>query len=362
MRDVFISSGSDLAQLNGASDVRAVFRSGIVYVPNNFTLRNCKNVFLDGTTAPKGRVCLTGWPLQVIDSNGFEAKKVCFHVNRPTSMPAELYEKWWSSPRFLSTRENASSDVRLTFCETRGNTDEIAFYGDYVPVQGRSQRWGKNVVIEDCLIGPSVINRTPSRKNHNFGLMPDGVDDVQIRRCLFVGHNRRSVQQRGARCLIEHCHFFSYGTMAVGFHAGTSAEVYDCVFQPTAMTPSARPFPIKAVEGTIPAFAEACKNEWPSESLIHCKIDQCKEIGSPKHLNPRDNWNLWGWNDLSPTGVPYEDTMRHWGGLPSLRTQNSIDLQQIGVQDQMTKGILTSLSVGQYAWLNDVPVPKPSDY
>ncbi len=362
MPDVTIKTGDDLKLLNGTSDVRAVFKTGVITVPDKFALKDCKNLTLDGSTAPKGRVCLTGWPLQILDCTGFTAQHVTFQIFRPRNLTPDKYETWWSSPRFIATKPDSVRDVRLIRCEPRGNTDEIAFWADYVPANGAARVVGRGVTVEDSVFGGSITGLTPGRERHNFGLMLDGVSDVQIRRCLFARNNRRSIQQRGTNCLIEHCYFISYGTMAVGLHVGTSADIRHCTFQPTGMTPGNRPAPIKAVEGTLTAFGAAARREFGT-SLIRVRIENCTEQVAGRHKLPKTDWNLWGWNDIDPTtNAPFEDTVQHWGGLPKWYTASPLDLGKVGAQDTLTKALITAVKAGEVPWLGDTPAIPTTDY
>jgi len=346
MKLVTITKASDLAALNGAVDTDVIFATGIVDLPSLTVLKGLRNVAFYGNRSPKGRVAITGFPLQFIDCENVSIDRVAFHMER-SKLPAAQVESWWSSPRFLASIPYGLKNISLTNCDFRYSTDEIAFfhtdvwpYGKLPVIQG--------LKIEGCLFGPSLRGLVPARLNHNFGLMVDGAEDVQIRQCVFAGNNRRNPQVRGKNILVEDCLMLGYGTMAIGIHAGSSVDVQRCTFWPTAQTTQNRPSPVKAVEGTVNAFGS---------DMIQLCIQKSREIGSAKHQDPKTDLNLWG---NSGETMP----VQLWDGLPALRNPVAIDMltTQVGVLDTLSKQIYKEIGQGSVPWRDKSTPIARADY
>lgn len=346
MKTVTITKASDLAALNGAVDTAVTFAIGIVDLPALTVLKGLRNVSFQGKQSPKKRVAITGFPLQFIDCENISIDSVAFHMER-SKLPAAQVESWWSSPRFLASVPYGLKNISLTNCDFRYSTDEIAFFHTDVWSYGKLPVI-KGLKIEDCLFGPSLRGMIPARLNHNFSLMVDGAEDVQIRRCVFTGSNRRNPQVRGKNILIEDCLMVGYGTMAIGVHAGSSVDIQRCTFVPTAQTTQNRPPAVKAVEGTVSAFGA---------DMIQICIQGSKEIGSTKHVSPKTDLNLWGSGDE-------ELPVQLWKGLPALRSPVAVAMltRQVGVLDTLSKQIYKEIGQGSVPWRdNSTPVVK-ADY
>lgn len=346
MKTITITKPSDIAALNGATDTKVVFSIGIVPLAALTVLKNLRNVVFEGSASPKGRVAFTGWPLQFIDCQDVTINKVAFHMERSTLPPANV-ESWWSSPRFLASVPYGLKNITLTNCDFRYSTDEIAFFHTDVWPYGK-QPVIKGLKIGQCLFGPSLRGLVPARLNHNFGLMVDGAEEVQIRQCVFTGNNRRNPQVRGKNVLIEDCLMLGYGTMAIGIHAGSSVDVQHCTFWPTAQTTQNRPSPVKAVEGTVNAFGS---------DLIQIAIQKSKEIGTTKHQDPKTDLNLWG---NSGETMP----VQLWDGLPAFRNPVAIDMltTQVGVLDTLSKQIYKEIGQGSVPWRDKSTPIVRADY
>ena len=213
-------------------------------------------------------VIFTGGRLTLLDCNDIRIERVGFRMKRLTKIPKGLhqtYEKSWKGLAVLATYgvgSCKSQRIALINCSFSGHTDEI----EIAPLD--REWWFANqpgvpavqdVLFDQCVFGPSFINTGATitdpakraaflaeRQYHNFGMSASCVSGFIMRRCLFVGNNRRSPQIAG-HARIEQCIIDNWGTMGIGVHAGSNVSVNACKFLRGLKTKSAA---IAVVAGT----------------------------------------------------------------------------------------------------------------
>ena len=226
MKTIVVRNIIDFLSITSNSIVH--FESGFLQLPEPtpfgaVVFRNLENVIFKGGMSPKKRVCLSGYPIQFIDCKNLTFEKIAFRLTRPPGKDPARYEKWWSSPRFLSTTANATTDITFIQCSFSGNTDEIAIR----PADGvdLTTLAASRIAFDRCVFGRSLMNHDPVRgQNHNFGLAATRVDRLVVFKSIFGGHHRRLIQLQGKGCKVGRCLFVDGGTMFVGLHAGSEAR------------------------------------------------------------------------------------------------------------------------------------------
>lgn len=292
-----------------------------------------KNVVFRGAGSPRGRVCLTGSPIQFVNCSRLVFERIAFRLTRSTSLPPERYEKWWSSPRLLSTSQNATSDISFSRCSFSGNTDEIAVRladGDLATILAAT-----NIRFDRCVFGRSITSLSPGRGNHNFGLAASRVDGLSVFKCIFSGHNRRLIQLQGKTALISRCLFVDAGTMFIGLHTGSQARVVNNLFVRGTHTPARIGF-VAPVGGT--------------------SLSEYKTLGTSIDLSI-DNLTQW-----QPDDQPLQFNVSKIQ-VPVLSPARTTEIESggIGVGDTIDKNLGRMINSRTTSWVADEPIVV-SDY
>lgn len=310
-------------------------------------------------------VIFTGGRLTLLDCNDIRIERVGFRMQRLTKIPKGLnqtYERSWKGLAILATYGHGfCKSLRITFvnCSFSGHTDEI----EIAPLD---REWWfanqpgesavKDALFDQCVFGPSFINTGATitdpvkraaflveREFHNFGMSASCVSGLVMRRCLFVGNNRRSPQIAGQarleQCIVDNC-----GTMGVGIHAGSNVSINACKFIRGPRT--SRP-PVSMAAGTM----ESQFGKLGQATVAISK--NCTEYSSAFGASGK-GWDLWQtanqdqWRKgtISGTVLPLE---------PMKDT-----LANIGCGDKLDVAIRNSLnSLKHVPWMSDYSAAWP---
>ena len=324
-----------------------VFETGVLKLTSDVYIRNAREIYVLGNTAPGGKVLFRGHGRFIIqDSQHVLVKNVAIRLERYPGATSYKYERAHNSPKVLSSVP-ASRCMNIAFhgCSFAGNTDEIdcgplnhagwfATWKDLPAVDG--------LTFRDCMVGPSFRGYYSGRDRHNFGIATTAVSNCSYVRCVFAGHNRRAFQHQGPGLRADSIITAGYGTMAIGLHAGTTADIRRFRAIPFSTTPADRPSPIRVVTGTKDY------TQWDQEIGLY--LEDVSEICQvPKHQNPGQGWDLVGEYDEGIT-VQLIDAMGDIAGVP-VEPMTLLDIA--GVRDAIDDRVSDKISDSTMPWIYD---------
>lgn len=328
--------------------------------PTGLILRAARDVVMAGETAPLGRLLMTGGRLTLSSCEAVTISKVGFRSQRPTvPLPAGLFDTYERSWKPLAihgeTPGTPSRNIKLQECSLSGHTDEI----EAGPMDHATwfSRWmGAPAVVgltfDRCLFGPSFINTGATISNaqkraaflaerqfHNMSISAVCCEDVAFTGCVFVGANRRSPQLGAKRVGLAHCVVDDWGSMCVGLHAGSEAEINACHF---IRGPHTHP-----KERAVSFVEETWKSPFAVLGPVQLAItSNCTEYRSDFGVLRR-GWDIW--QELPSANWSKKAS----GGVLPLRPINDI-LSQAGCGDSLDQSARACLiSKRHVSWMDN---------
>lgn len=365
-RDVIINTDADFlayAASPSALPTRLVFkRNKITLPPTGVTLRNVRDLYLDGFTAPRGRLLITGGRLTILGGENVTLTRIGLRSRRLFQpMPPGLfdtYERSWKPLAIAAeTPMSPCKNITLRECSFSGHTDEIEV-GPANHTQWFTSWMGRNAAIgvtfDRCIIGPSftntgetILNNTKrlaflrERERHNMGLSAVCCDDVLITKCLFVGHNRRSPQLQATHARVEHCVMNNWGTMCIGVHAGSNVQINACHFLRGPQTPRSE----KAISLVEQTFTSPFGKLGPATIAIPPNNLEFNAY----RVAIRSGWHLWA----EPTTTQGTQWIAADAGMVQRRPINEI-IDEAGCGDALDQAIQATLRNSKHVpWMTD---------
>ena len=344
-------------------DVVVIFEKSHITIPFEYPgwfFQGLKNCYFLGATSPKKKVLLDGYPFFLTDCDGIHVADIAMRLDRPFE-PHATYEKWWNSPKVLTTDpDKPSRNIAFHRCSMSGNTDEIDCGPDNHSMWPAAAPTAiDGLEFYQCVVGPSFRGFMSGRGKHNFGIAATHVVNANIQECLFVGHNRRCPQIKG-EAIIRDCLINGAGTMAVGLYGGSTVDVINTVHVPSLTTATKWVIDTAAAKRRVPVVSVVTGTPWrePIELFVS-GVHECFTTRKHGSTNLSDAQQAWAPRSNEDAVINVEPVNLQLMGEPNFASMSGyvpvVDpwqtLERAGVQDQLDVECAEAVRAGTMPWI-----------